>query len=63
MTKVMDWLSANKLSLNISKTKYMLITKKYVSAESFAINANGNRIEEICVHSCTGMFLVTAVHA
>ena len=26
MTKVMDWLTANKLSLNISKTKYMLIT-------------------------------------
>ena len=28
MTKVMDWLTANKLSLNISKTKYMLITNK-----------------------------------
>jgi len=25
MTKVIDWLTANKLSLNISKTKYMLI--------------------------------------
>jgi len=26
MTKVMDWLTANKLSLNIFKIKYMLIT-------------------------------------
>jgi len=26
MTKVIDWLTGNKLSLNISKTKYMLIT-------------------------------------
>jgi len=25
MTKVMDWLNANKLSLNISKTKYILV--------------------------------------
>jgi len=28
MTKVMDWLTAKKLSLNISKTKYILITNK-----------------------------------
>ena len=40
MTKVMDWLIANKLSLNISKTKYMLITNKRVSTESFVINVN-----------------------
>jgi len=45
MTKVMDWLTANKLSLNISKTKYMLTTNKHVSTESFVINANRNRIE------------------
>ena len=44
-TKVMDWLTANKLSLNISKTKHMLITNQDVSTESFATNANGNRIE------------------
>jgi len=30
MTKVMDWLTANKLSLNISKAKYILITNKHV---------------------------------
>jgi len=45
MTKVMDWLTANKLSLNISKTKYMLITNKHVSTKSFIINGNRNRIE------------------
>jgi len=31
MTKVMDWLNANKFSLYISKTKCMLITKKLAS--------------------------------
>ena len=30
ITKVMDWLTANKLSLNISKPKYILITNKHV---------------------------------
>ena len=45
MTKVMDWLTANKLSLNISKTKYMLIANEHVSTESFVINVKSNRIE------------------
>jgi len=44
MTKVMDWLTANKLSLNISKTKYMLITNKHVRNESFVLNVNRNRM-------------------
>jgi len=48
ITKGMNWLTANKLSLNISKTKYVLyvlITNKHVSTESFVINVNSNRIE------------------
>jgi len=46
MTKVMNWLKFCKhtLSLNISKTKYMLISNKHADTESFAY-ANGNRIE------------------
>ena len=51
MTKVMDWLTANKLSLNISKTKYMLLTNKDVSTESFVINVNRNRIERTVTYS------------
>jgi len=45
MTKVMDWLTAIKLSLNISKAKYMLITNKHLSTESFEMNVNRNRIK------------------
>jgi len=48
MTKVMDWLTTNKLSLNMSKTKYILIfPNKHVGTESFTINANSNRMEII----------------
>ena len=55
MTKVMDWLTANKLSLNISKTKYMLITNKHVSTESFVINVNSNRIEWTLTYKYLGV--------
>jgi len=37
MTKVFAWLSANKLSRNISETKYALITNKHVTTGSFEI--------------------------
>jgi len=50
MTKITDWLTANKLLLNFSETKYMLITNKHVSTESFKINANGNNIERTLIY-------------
>jgi len=55
MTKVMDWLNANKLSLNISKTKYILITNKHVLTEFFIINANSNPIEKTLIYKCLGV--------
>ena len=57
MTKVMDWLTANKLSLNISQTKYMLITNKYVSTESFVINVNRNCIERTMTFKYLGLVI------
>ena len=57
MTKVMDWLTANKLLLNISKIKYILITNKHVSTESFAINVNSNRIEGTVTCKCLGVIV------
>jgi len=37
MSKVMDWLTANKLALNIAKTKYIFITNKHVSPGFFEL--------------------------
>jgi len=53
----MDWLTANKLSLNISKTKYMLITNKHVSPESFVINVNSNLIERTLTYKHLGVIV------
>jgi len=57
MTKVMDWLTANKLSQNISKPKYMLITNKHVSTESFVKNVNSNRIERTSTCNYLGVIV------
>ena len=57
MKKVMDWLTANKLLTNISKTKYMLITNKHVSTESFVINVNRNRIERSLTYKYLGVIV------
>jgi len=57
MTEVMDWLTANKFSLDIFKTTYMLITNKHVSTESFAINANGNCIERTLTYKYLGVIV------
>ena len=57
MTKVMDWLTANKLSLNISETKYTLITNKHVNSESFVINLNRNRIERTMTYKYLGVIV------
>jgi len=53
----MDWLTVNKFSQNVSKTKYIAITKKHESTESFAINANGNRMERISICKYLGVIV------
>jgi len=57
MTKAMNWLTTNKLLLNIFKTKYILITNKHVNTESFAINANGNRFERPLIYKYLGVIV------
>jgi len=57
MTRVMEWLAANKLSLKISKTKYMLITDKHISTESFVINVNSNSTERTLTYKYLGVIV------
>jgi len=53
----MDWLTAKKLLLNISKTKYMLITNKHLSTESLVINVNRNSIEISLTYKYLGVIV------
>jgi len=53
----MDRQPANKLSLNISETNYMLITNKHISTESFVILANSNGIERTLTYKYPGVIV------
>jgi len=55
MVKVINCLAANKLSLSISKTKYIAI--KHVNAKSFISNVNCNRIERALSCKCLGVIV------
>ena len=46
LENVYQWLAANKLSLNISKTKYMLVTNKKIKSFKPSIVINGKCLEE-----------------
>jgi len=58
----MDWQTTNKLSLNISKAKYMLIRNKHVSTESFVIDVNSNHIERTSTYKYLGVFIDEKLH-
>ena len=47
LSKIYDWLGANKLALNVSKTKYMVVhtANKHVAYPK--LNINGNDIERV----------------
>lgn len=44
--KLKNWFDLNKLSLNLSKTKYMVFTNKETS-DNIKITINGNEIERV----------------
>ena len=50
LKKVNSWLSLNKLSVNISKTQYMIFTNKKISTGDFQVQlANSNIVKTSCV--------------
>ena len=53
--KVFDWLNANHLSLNIGKSKFMLISKKK-RTENFSIQINGNPLEKCDEYKYLGIY-------
>ena len=57
MTNVIHWLTANKFSLNISETKYMLLTNKHANTVSFDMNVSGNHIERTLNYKYLGVIV------
>ena len=55
--KMQLWLQANKLSINISKTKYMIVSPKFKSSYKFKIELLGNLLEQVDSHKYLGVII------
>ena len=57
LSKVSQWLAANKLSINVTKTKYMVfhLHKKVVTYPDLQLN--GNKIERVTHFNFLGLIL------
>ena len=50
IAKMQVWLKANKLSINISKTIYMILSPKFKSNYKFKIELLGDLLEQVDSH-------------
>ena len=56
LTKVYTWLAANQLTLNISKSKYMIISRKRTSP-LLSIRINGEKLEQCDSYKYLGVYI------
>ena len=56
LQKVYKWLSANKLKLNVAKTKYMIFSKQNKNINPIYLNINNNIIEHIHQFNFLGLY-------
>ena len=57
LSNVYQWLAANKLSLNIAKTKYMLVTNKNIKSFKPSITLNGTLLQECEQYKYLGVMI------
>ncbi len=57
LKKVNQWLKCNFLSLNVSKTKFLLFHYNNDRPQSFHVNINGNKIEKCTFVKYLGVFI------
>ena len=55
LKKVSSWLRSNKLTLNMKKTKFMIITKKRISNPHIAIKINEKQLEKCSSYKYLGV--------
>ena len=58
MNLIQSWLSANKLTLNVKKTKYMLIGSQFKLSQinsDFTVKVNNTPLERVIKHKSLGV--------
>ena len=64
LLKVNDWLVANRLSLNVNKTKYMIFHNSQKDTSNFTLNLilNHGEIEKVGTFNFLGIILDENIH-
>ena len=57
INKVYEWLAANKLTLNISKSKFMIISNKKSSLDNFQVSINDTKLERCQQYKYLGVII------
>ena len=57
LQKVYNWLASNKLTLNVSKSKFMLTLKPKTARPSFNVKINGEKLEQCKSYKYLGVFI------
>ena len=57
LAKVYEWLASNRLTLNISKSKFMLISKKRIDLSNFSLKINDTQLEKCDSYKYLGVHI------
>ena len=57
LQKVFSWLVSNKLTLNVSKSKFMLTLKSKTSCKKFNVKINGKSLEQCTSYKYLGVYI------
>ena len=56
LAKLSTWFNANKLSLNVSKTNFMVLSRKKIN-NTLTVSINGTNIERVCITRFLGVLI------
>ena len=56
LEKVFTWLTANRLTLNVGKSKFMIVTKKRIDLSNISIKLNGTNLESCESYKYLGVY-------
>ena len=65
MNLIQSWLSANKLTLNVKKTKYMLIGSQFKLSQinnDFTVKVNNTPLERVIKHKSLGVHIAESLY-
>ena len=57
INKVYEWLAANKLTLNISKSKFMIVSNKKSTLNDFQVNIMNHPLEQCDKYKYLGVII------